>query len=1216
METVTKLAAITDAAQFERIATSVLRAANPQLYANLSHQGVNTDGKTVKAPLDNVGWVNADDGAMLVAAAHTTAARSDLEGKWLHDPSTVTPRKPGRRPTQPAGDLVKAIEEIQKLREQYPAIKATLALTCNREEPADVRLKAEMLAGLNDVILDVWSASRLAQFLDTKPDGQVIRFEYFGVEPSHLSKQELLRIGRQSLASRQIVAEEGALVSRHLASLCGHVFLSGASGMGKTTICLSILLEALKRDQPGIVLEDQTVMRAATLEEALDIELRRYSPSLIPHSGARALEMCSEAQPLIIVVEDINRSENTERLLDKLLGWALQKAPGAGGIRWRLICPVWPRFLVSVDKNKRDAAHKAGIVQIIGLYTDEEAREAVKRRSEILRRPVDDLAASAIAHALGNDPLLIGLHNPRSCAPSYDVIAQYLADELERAAIKTSFTATDLEDAILSVGIQMLGRRNLQPTWRDVQTWLGEGSELAALRALVGNTQLLRLTKSGRGEVLEARHDRVLYHLLANVVERQFSLQSEAEYVYDPYFAEIIGIAVVASSQPLDRLRHIMASNPLVAFYALKHALVIQSEYVQIASKAVEEWIQAEEHSGDTFFSRRHWGLVILAEIDSPLIIDLTSHFPKSDARRPYFEARFRNGDVIAGFDWLTEYKFDVEISGQKELINYVHRKYGDRLLKAVSAALKNPELSDRHRKGALILAGYIGQRTLADSVRAAWQHADARQHLEAFLWASARVCGDEAEKTLGPICDAWEALPDSRDEGGSSERNSLAADGISWKFRHHVPRSALPYLVDRAKRSQALLWPITYMLRGVDDPVAVEHEVSYLAQRNREAGEKGLIDHFLKDEWRRLTTDMGRRMSTESKERLLSISADFSNDEHLRKQAFSLWEVSVGPNDVDIARSITEDDVRYEKSLWARARRSDITVVPQVLERIGKNPPYWWQVGRYLWTEDFTQGLGKSIKEIAELEDAEHIDNATWIFPELILGLDTDTAESLLLPSWSKIRHIPNFLQTALCVGSPVLLELVGTAVEDSTNPQKLFEYFSSTVGVRTKGQGGIDDLQKMRTIQPYFGLLSDLDLHHLWENCIEKGWLTYARQHLEPILQCRDSEYIRRVFGQPMVDISTLDNALDKEERWRSYYWVRDEMRRGKTREEIITALFNWFEGRKTLCSLRVVSSALAETGNRSDFERLRKIVPYIVGADDILNQVRFNIFRRTLA
>jgi hypothetical protein len=99
METVTKLAAITDAAQFERIATSVLRAANPQLYANLSHQGVNTDGKTVKAPLDNVGWVNADDGAMLVAAAHTTAARSDLEGKWLHDPSTVTPRKPGRRPT-------------------------------------------------------------------------------------------------------------------------------------------------------------------------------------------------------------------------------------------------------------------------------------------------------------------------------------------------------------------------------------------------------------------------------------------------------------------------------------------------------------------------------------------------------------------------------------------------------------------------------------------------------------------------------------------------------------------------------------------------------------------------------------------------------------------------------------------------------------------------------------------------------------------------------------------------------------------------------------------------------------------------------------------------------------------------------------------------------------------------------------------------------------
>ena len=74
---------------------------------------------------------------------------------------------------------------------------------------------------------------------------------------------------------------------------------------------------------------------------------------------------------------------------------------------------------------------------------------------------MDDLAASAIAQALGNDPLLIGLHDLRTGAPPHDVIARYVADELERTALKVSLTVTDLEDALRALGHQMLERRNL-----------------------------------------------------------------------------------------------------------------------------------------------------------------------------------------------------------------------------------------------------------------------------------------------------------------------------------------------------------------------------------------------------------------------------------------------------------------------------------------------------------------------------------------------------------------------------------------------------------------------------------------------------------------------------------------------------------------------------------------------------------------------------------
>lgn len=280
--TIQQLASITDAAQFERVLTSVLRSANPSVYANLSHQGVNTDGKTVKAPLDNVGWTKLNGQSMIVAAAHTTASRDDLDRKWLHDPATVTPRKKGSKPTQPAGDLIKAIGEIEKLRMGDVSLKAILALTCNREEPTEVRIKAEALADEADIQLDIWSVSRIAQYLDTTVDGQAIRHAYLGTPAVLLSKSALLRAGRLSLEARPQPTDPPSMINRATdIGGTGHVLLSGASGMGKTTLCVALLRAAIANGQPGIVLSDQTIQDATSLEEAIDIELRRYLPLLI-----------------------------------------------------------------------------------------------------------------------------------------------------------------------------------------------------------------------------------------------------------------------------------------------------------------------------------------------------------------------------------------------------------------------------------------------------------------------------------------------------------------------------------------------------------------------------------------------------------------------------------------------------------------------------------------------------------------------------------------------------------------------------------------------------------------------------------------------------------------------------------------------------------------------------------------------------------------------
>ena len=236
-ETIRRLAEMTDVSAFERIAAAVLRAANPSVYENMAHPGVQPGGKTVKAPFDNVGWLNLPSGqSQLVCAAHTTEQK-DLTGKWLHDPSTVKVRKPGGKPTKPAGDLVKGIEEIEKLRMTSPGLKVTYALTSNIEVALKLRAAAEQMALAADIELDVWSVSRIAHFLDTDPTGQVIRRSHLGLHVELMSHELLLEIGARSIRDYfPYLSLQDAVHRDDFGLGCSDLLVVGESGMGKLIV--------------------------------------------------------------------------------------------------------------------------------------------------------------------------------------------------------------------------------------------------------------------------------------------------------------------------------------------------------------------------------------------------------------------------------------------------------------------------------------------------------------------------------------------------------------------------------------------------------------------------------------------------------------------------------------------------------------------------------------------------------------------------------------------------------------------------------------------------------------------------------------------------------------------------------------------------------------------------------------------------------------------
>src|SRR5579884_2346870 len=159
MSTISKLAEMTDQAAFERLATAILREAGPQ-YTSLLHPGVNKDGKTMKAPVDGIGFVAGANPAHMIVVHHTTCQRDALEKKWLHNPTTVNPRK-GGRPTAPPGDIIKSLEVIRQERANNASLVATLVLTTNQEPPEDLVRKVHALGETNGIEIDIWAASRL-----------------------------------------------------------------------------------------------------------------------------------------------------------------------------------------------------------------------------------------------------------------------------------------------------------------------------------------------------------------------------------------------------------------------------------------------------------------------------------------------------------------------------------------------------------------------------------------------------------------------------------------------------------------------------------------------------------------------------------------------------------------------------------------------------------------------------------------------------------------------------------------------------------------------------------------------------------------------------------------------------------------------------------------------------------------------------------------------
>ena len=811
-----------------------------------------------------------------------------------------------------------------------------------------------------------------------------------------------------------------------------------------------------------------------------------------------------------------------------------------------------------------------------------------------------------MASALGFDPLLIALHEDSDAIPDpKSVIHSYIERFLERvAASEGTYTAGEYRAALLTLSLEMLKRRQLEPRFADVLEWtVGEPPIAEMLRELSRLREVIRLEGPTENQRVMFRHDRVRDHLLADSITDVISGDDlPAPVLSEPYFAEVIGMAVARSGVVSAAIDKVAAANPLALFCALRHCSNPQVDPAQHVVQASKRWAEGGTWRDPLNKALRAAVLRVLAESDGPHVKGLCEAIGGDDPDS--LRGRFRNGDLHAGVRLCALVPPGVGWAGHVELIDHVVKKSGSRFVVELENVLRREDLTEMERRGALRLAGFVASPELAAVLREGWASDLSRTKLLSdYFWASSQCCGDDPVALLEPIVDAWAAMSDEDEDHAGSPRVRFGADEIRWAFRDKVPIQAIDYLLKRAKGPE-LRWPILVMLNGIDNPDAVEFVVRELAQQDERMEATGYFSPFAitaVDEWSRrqiLPSSKGRPlghrgtpMSAASRERLRDLWSCDVTGKHLRRRALRFWCATMARGDVPLLRTIDTSSEIGNLALFERLRRGDRMAIPALVTKLNsEDPGYWWQAGRYLWTDELTECLDRALARRAEEltdDDGDRTHDLDWILVKRLAELAWRTSERLIADHWAGLRQSAYYVTVALHVASRGLLESVADVVAEADNPKLLFEHLSSSFGFGFEGRSGITRLAQRDGLLPYLEYLSETGIGMLWRACNRNGWLEWRREHL-------DSR--AKAMGMRFVDdaaaVKELDQDLDREgplfflDRWGETF-----LETGVSNEHMLGVVAHWVSNRGQCRALLIAAELVTRFGKRHHVALLRR-------------------------
>ena len=328
--------------------------------------------------------------------------------------------------------------------------------------------------------------------------------------------------------------------------------------------------------------------------------------------------------------------------------------------------------------------------------------------------------------------------------------------------------------------------------------------------------------------------------------------------------------------------------------------------------------------------------------------------------------------------------------------------------------------------------------------------------------------------------------------------------------------------------------------------------------------------------------------MSDRSRAALKSEWQNPNNNIWVRRRSFDLWSARLKSEDIEQLSSSSPSGLE-NRALRARLVNGDKKAKSELADKIlgEERGSYWIQFTRNVDTfglEDVLQELFNRRQKFFETEPKGYFE-ADNILPEILGERDDKFAFRIILDNWEQVQYKEKYVTALLYLATSESLAVAKEVIEQSNEPEKIFELYHSHFGVRA-----LKRTEQIKAIIPYFRYLSDGAKWSLWETCNDRGWFEFRRTHLDSLLSSSEN----RIFSgiDEVNDFRWLDKALSQDYEFKGelFFWAGSRIKEGIQVGEIVKRAARYSNDRRSLVGYNFLCDIIARYGKRSDCQLLK--------------------------